>query len=561
MQEPSARENNKKAPVYDAVVVGAGFGGLYALYKLRRLGLSVRVLEKAPSVGGTWYWNSYPGCRCDVESMDYSYSFSEELEQEWEWSERYARQPEILRYLNYVADKFDLRKDLELNTRVCAAHFDAPANRWMIETGDGRRIFAHYLITAVGCLSSRKNPAEEFKGLETFQGDWCVTSDWPKGGVDLTGKRVGVIGTGSTGIQSIPQIAKQAEHVYVFQRTPNFSVPAQNHPLDTEFQTQVKTHYRERRRMARESGFGIPILPAEKSALELSPEEQRESLEKAWRGGGVRIMNAFNDLLTDADSNRIAADFVRAKIREMVESPELAETLCPTDHPIATKRLCIDTEYFETFNRDNVTLVNLRRLPIVEITPNGLRTKEASYDLDVIVFAIGFDAMTGALFDMDIRGRHGLALEEKWTAGPRTYLGLATAGFPNMFIITGPGSPSVLSNMVVSIEQHVDWIADCITYMRNHQLDCIEATVEAENRWVQHVHDVGHATLFPLCPNSWYVGANVPGKPRVFTPYIGGVAVYRQTCDQIAANDYEGFALSRAAQHIPEARPATAAWG
>jgi len=403
MQEPSTKKGLKNAAVYDALVVGAGFGGLYALYKLRELGLSVRVLEQAPSVGGTWYWNSYPGCRCDVESMDYSYSFSEELEQEWAWSERYARQPEILRYLNYVADKFDLRKDIDLNTRVSAAHFDVGANRWMIETDGARRIFARYLITAVGCLSSRKNPADEFKGLENFQGKWYVTSDWPKEGVDFAGKRVGVIGTGSTGIQSIPQIAKQAAHVYVFQRTPNFSVPAQNHPLDPKYQAEVRAHYRERRRMARESGFGIPILPAEKSALELSPDEQRQNLEQAWQGGGVRLMNAFNDLLTDADANRVAADFVRAKIREMVKAPEVAETLCPTDHPIATKRLCIDTEYFETFNRDNVTLVNLRRSPIAEITPRGLRTKDANYDLDIIVFAIGFDAMTGALFDMDIR--------------------------------------------------------------------------------------------------------------------------------------------------------------
>ena len=410
-------------------------------------------------------------------------------------------------------------------------------------------------------MSARKNPADEFKGLETFQGEWYVTSDWPKEGVDFTDKRVGVIGTGSTGIQSIPQIAKQAAHVYVFQRTPNFSVPAQNHPLDPKYQAEVKEHYRERRRMAKQSVFGIPLVPAEKSALELSSEEQRQTLEQAWQLGGVGIMNVYNDLLTDRDANEIAADFVRSKIREIVKAPDLAKALCPTDHPIATKRLCVDTEYFETFNRDNVTLVNLRRSPIEEITPKGLRTRYTEYDLDIIVFAIGFDAITGALFDMDIRGRHGLTLREKWATGPHTYLGLATAGFPNMFIITGPGSPSVLSNMVVSIEQHIDWIADCLVYMRERQLDCIEATVEAENRWMQHVHDVGNATLFPLCPNSWYVGANVPGKPRVFTPYIGGVAVYRETCDQVAANDYEGFALSRLAQHIPEAKPATAAWG
>ena len=558
MQEQMARD---RTAAYDAVIVGAGFGGLYALYKLRGLGLSVRVLEQAPSVGGTWYWNNYPGCRCDVESMDYSYSFSEELEQEWEWTERYATQPEILRYLNYVADKFDLRRDIQLNTGVTAAHFEVGSNRWVIETRGGARIFAHYLVTAVGCLSARKNPADEYKGLDHFQGPWYVTSAWPKEGVDFTGQRVGVIGTGSTGIQSIPQIAKQADHVYVFQRTPNFSVPAQNHQLDREYQAAVKAGYRERRRMAKESTFGVPLSPAEKSALELSPEDRRQGLERAWQAGGVGLMNVFNDLLIDREANEVAAEFVRSKIREMVKVPEVAKMLCPTDHPIATKRLCVDTEYFDTYNRDNVTLVNVRRSPIEEITAIGLRTNDAEYELDSIVFAIGFDAMTGALFDIDIRGRHGLTLREKWAAGPRTYLGIATAGFPNMFIITGPGSPSVLSNMVVSIEQHVDWIADCIVYMRERHLDCVEATVEAENQWVQHVDDVGHATLFPLCPNSWYVGANVPGKPRVFTPYIGGVAVYRRTCDEVAANDYEGFALSRAAQHIPKAKPANAAWG
>jgi len=551
----------REAGDFDVLVIGAGFAGLYSLYKLRELGYSARVLEQGPSVGGTWYWNSYPGARCDVESLEYSFSFSSELEQEWEWTEKYPRQPEILEYLNHVTDRFDLRKDIEFETRVDSAVYDEDANRWQISTEDGRRYTGHYLITAVGCLSSRKDPYAEFAGLDRFKGEWYRTSAWPQE-ADFTGKRVGVIGTGSTGVQVIPKAAETAEHVTVFQRTPNFSVPAQNGPLDPEFQRALKARYREHRQAAKESAFGVPVPLSDKSALELTPDEVRADLEARWQGGGAApFMTAYTDVLTDKEANERVADFVRDKIRSIVEDPEVAEELVPTGYPIGTKRLCVDTGYFETYNRDNVTLVNVRKAPIAEITETGIRLEDGrEFELDMIVFAIGFDAMTGALFDIDPRGRHGLALKEKWASGPRTYLGLSSADFPNMFMITGPGSPSVLSNMVVSIEQHVDWIADLLTFMRERGLDYIEPTVEAEDKWVDHVHEVGHATLFPECPNSWYVGANVPGKPRVFTPYVGGVGPYRQTCDEVAANGYEGFAMSKS-PHTPEAKPVSAAWG
>jgi cation diffusion facilitator CzcD-associated flavoprotein CzcO len=526
---------------FDAIIVGAGFAGLYQLYRLRELGLSTRVFEAGEGIGGTWFWNCYPGARCDVESMEYSYSFSPQLEQEWTWTERYARQPEILAYINHVADRFDLRRDIQFNTRVTAADFDDETNRWMIETDNGGRFSAKYVVMATGCLSAKKTP--DFKGLRSFKGDWYLTSAWPKEGVDFTGKRVGVVGTGSTAIQAIPQIAKQAAHLTVFQRTPNFSVPAQNGPLTDEVQRKLKAKYREHRQRQRESAFGLAVDFIGRSALDVTPDEARKELERHWQAGGVPgFMLAFTDVLTSKDANEVVAEFVRSKVRETVKDPAVAEMLCPKDHPIATKRLCVDTEYYETYNRDNITLVNIRKSPIEEITPAGLRTKDAEYQLDSLVFAIGFDAMTGALSDIDIRGRGGHSLRHAWKEGPRTYLGIGIAGFPNMFLITGPQSPSVLSNMVLSIEQHVDWITDCLAHMREHDLDTIEATVEAQDKWVEHVAEVGNATLFPLA-NSWYVGANVPGKPRVFMPYLGGVGTYRQICNKIAANGYEGFAF------------------
>jgi len=524
----------------DAVIVGAGFAGLYMLHRLRGLGLSARVYEAGDGIGGTWYWNRYPGARCDVESMDYSYSFSDELQQEWKWTERYASQPEILTYINHVADRFDLRRDIQLSTRVTAAVFDEATSRWAIETSRGDRVSARFCIMATGCLSTAQVP--KFPGLETFRGKRYHTGHWPHEGVDFTGQRVGVIGTGSSAIQSIPIIAEQAAHLFVFQRTPNFSVPARNAPIDPEFERRVKAGYADFRRQARESRVGFVVERSEASALAVPPEERRREYEKRWGRGGLGFTATYMDLLTNKDANETAAEFCRAKIRALVRDGAVAEALVPKHYPVGTKRMCVDTNYYETFNRDNVTLIDLRTTSIEAITPGGLRTRETAYALDSIVFATGFDAMTGALLSIDIRGRNGQTLREKWAEGPRTYLGLAVAGFPNLFAITGPGSPSVLSNMIVSIEQHVDWIADCVTYLRAHGYAAIEATAPAEEAWVGHVNEVGHATLYPLA-NSWYMGANIPGKPRIFMPYIGGVGTYRQICDGVAAKGYEGFSL------------------
>jgi cyclohexanone monooxygenase len=527
---------------FDAIVVGAGISGMYMLHRLRRLGLSARVFEAGNGVGGTWYWNRYPGARCDVESLDYSYSFSRELEQEWEWTERYPTQPEILRYLNHVADRFDLRRDIQFDTRVKRACFDEGANCWDIQTDDGQHYAARYCIMAVGCLSAPNRP--DFKGLDTFEGHWYHTGLWPHEGVDFSGLRVGCIGTGSSAIQAIPQIAKQAEHLYVFQRTPNYSVPAHNAPLDAERQREVKADYPARRHKARLSRAGLPIDPPKRSALEVTPREREQIFEAGWLRGGVGSMNGtFKDLATNLEANETVAQFVRDKIRLTVHDPATAELLMPRDYPFGTKRLCVDIDYFETYNRNNVTLVDVRSAPIQEILPHGLRTSANDYALDAIVFATGYDAMTGPLLAIDTHGSHGVSLKTRWEAGPRTYLGLATAGFPNLFMITGPGSPSVLSNMVVSIEQHVDWIADCLGYLRDHHLIRMEATLESEAAWVQHVNEVADLTLYPRA-NSWYMGANIPGKVRIFMPYVGGVGAYRQKCDEVAARNYEGFTLS-----------------
>ncbi|HEY1349809.1 MAG TPA: NAD(P)/FAD-dependent oxidoreductase [Ktedonobacteraceae bacterium] len=534
-------QGRQEAAAVDAVVIGAGFSGLYMLYRLRELGLSARVYEAGDGVGGTWYWNRYPGARCDSPSVHYSYAFSPELEQEWEWSERYPAQPEILSYLNHVADRFDLRRDIQFGTRVSSACYDDLTNRWSLQMQGGERVSARYCIAASGCLSLPNTP--QLPELATFAGPVYHTGRWPHTAVDFAGQRVGVIGTGSTGIQLIPHLARQASQVTVFQRTANYSLPAHNRPLTAEEQARVKANYRALRQSDRESAAGFtPTYVDAPSAHAVPAEVRQRRFAEAWALGGFQVLGVFSDIVVDLAANTYLADFVRARIAATVHHPETAEALMPRDHPIGSKRICVDTAYYETYNRENVTLVDVRASPIEQITPGGLRTQTAQYRLDALVLATGFDAMTGALFAIDIRGVGGLLLKEKWAAGPRTYLGLMTAGFPNFFLITGPGSPSVLSNMTVSIEQHVEWIADCLRYIQDRRYARIEPTVQAEDAWVAHADTVARHTLFPRA-NSWYLGANIVGKPRVFLPYAGGVGNYRITCQQVAEEGYRGFAL------------------
>jgi cation diffusion facilitator CzcD-associated flavoprotein CzcO len=491
-------------------------------------------------VGGTWYWNRYPGARCDVESMQYSYQFSPELQQEWEWTERYAPQPEILAYANHVADRFDLRRDITFNTRVTSAHYDERAARWIVTTDKGHTVSAAFVVMATGCLSAANKPS--IKGVDSFKGPTYHTGHWPHEGVDFTGQRVGVIGTGSSAIQAIPIIAEQAKHLYVFQRTPNYTVPAHNQPLDPEYKQQIKARYPEIRARAKQLPAGIDLRLNLRSALEVSDEEREREFERRWAEGGIPFMASFGDLLLNDKANQLAADFVRRKIRSIVKDPKVAELLSPKN-VIGCKRLCVDTNYYATFNRPNVTLVDVSEKPIEEITPTGIYTDGHNYEVDAIVFATGFDAMTGALLRIDIRGRGGLPLKEKWAEGPRTYLGLAMAGFPNLFTITGPGSPSVLTNMLPSIEQHVEWIADCLDHLRAKGYREMEPKPDAEEAWVDHVRQVAGGTLRSTC-SSWYVGANIPGKPRIFMPYIGGFPAYVQKCREVVANGYEGFAVA-----------------
>jgi cyclohexanone monooxygenase len=546
LQSVSGKSHAAGAEAYDVVVVGAGFAGMYMLHRLRGQGLSVRVYEQGGDVGGTWYWNRYPGARCDVESMQYSYSFSDELQREWDWSERYAPQHEILRYANHVADRFKLRPDIQLDTRVDRAAFDESANTWSVTTSDGKTVTAKYVVLATGCLSNARMP--DIKGLGDFKGKVYHTGHWPHEPVDFTGQRVAVIGTGSSGIQSVPVIAGQASHLTVFQRTANFSIPARNAALTSEEREAVRAKYPEIRRFAREEARnGIYTEMPDKGALDDGDNERRAKYESRWSYGGLTFMAAYNNLALDKAANDTAADFVREKIAEIVRDPQTAKLLQPNNHPIGSKRICVDTDYFATFNRENVTLVDIRSNPIEQILPNAVRTRERDYEVDALVLATGFDAMTGSVAKIDIRGRQEQTLNQKWAEGPKTYLGLMSAGFPNLFIITGPGSPSVLSNMMVSIEQHVDWITDCIGYMRDRGFEAMEAKREAEDNWVAHVNEVAHTTLYPQA-NSWYMGANIPGKPQIFMPYIGGVGVYRQICNDVAAKGYEGFAMTAVEQ-------------
>ena len=539
---PAAEEARTSPGVVDAVVVGAGLAGLYAHHRLRTLGLSIAGFEAAPEVGGTWFWNRYPGARCDVESLDYSYSFSDELLDEWRWSERFATQPEILRYVSHAADRFDLRRDIAFDTRVIAAAYDDEDGLWTVETDRGDTVRCRFLVATVGCLSLPKAP--EFAGLGDFEGRWVQTAAWPRDPVEIEGKRVAVIGVGSSGMQAIPVIAEQAAHLTVFQRTANFSAPANNGPVHSEHEASVRADYPGyRRRLKRTVGGLRQPLNTGLSALEVSDEERLAHYEGAWGFACFSLQSVFRDIMSDPRANETAAEFVRRKIRQAVKDPEVAERLIPRGYPFGTKRLVFETGYHATFNRPNVELVDVRATPIERITAKGTRTTEKEYPFDLIVFATGFDAVTGPLLAMNIRGVGGRTLKDAWRDGPLSYLGLAVAGFPNLFTVNGPGSPSVLTNMIAAIEQHVDWIADCIGHMQANGLQRIEASPEAQAAWADEVRHVASYTLFPQA-DSWYMGANVPGKPRVFLAYVAGLDVYADRCDEIARDGYAGFRLS-----------------
>lgn len=542
MSSDSKVENNRDAEVdvaFDAVIVGAGFAGMYMLHRLRGLGLSARVYEAGGGVGGTWYWNRYPGARCDIMSMQYSYSFSEELDQEWSWSEKYSPQPEILNYANHVADRFELRQDIHFDTRVTAAVFDEEAKCWRIETDQGDQVSAQFCIMAVGCLSAANLPP--FEGIKDFEGPVYHTGEWPHEGVDFTGLRVGVIGTGSSAIQSIPIIAEQATALTVFQRTPNYSVPAWNEKLDPEEERTIKAGYPELRAKMRGRPTGFYFEFNAQPALEATEEERERQYEEFWNRGGLPFLGAYGDLLFEKEANDTIAEFGRRKIREVVKDPATADLLCP-DNVFGGKRLCVDTGYFETYNLPHVSLVDVSEAPIERFTKQGIVANGVEYPVDAVVCATGFAAMTGSFDNIKITGKNGLALTEKWRAGPRTYLGLSSVGFPNLFMITGPGSPSVLASMIQAIEQHVDWMADCIGHMRDIGAQTIEPTLKYEDEWVDHVNEVAKISLRSTA-SSWYLGANVPGRPRVFMPYIGGFPIYVDKCNQVMTNGFEGFEL------------------
>lgn len=530
-------------PAYDAVVIGAGFSGLYALHRLRGLGLTIKGYEAGDGPGGTWYWNRYPGAQVDIESMEYSYSFDPELEQDWHWPEEFARQSDLEAYANHVADRFDLRSLVQFATRVVGLSFDEERNRWHVTTDRGDHVVAKYVVAATGSLDATNVP--DFAGADSFRGEQYHTSRWPAEGVDLTGKRVGVIGTGSTGIQLIPMVAQEAAHLTVFQRTANFSMPSRNRPMDPEYERTFKQHYRSYREVMKNNASAIvPLEYPDQSIFDVDEDERERLLEEAWQArSGFKFLRAFNDVLTDAAANEIVAEFVRRKIRETVTDPDTAELLCPQTHPIGTKRPCLDSGYYETFNQDHVTLVDVRANPITGLTPTGLRTTGGQYELDVLIYATGFDAMTGALQRMNITGIGGRDIRDKWSQGPTNYLGMLVAGYPNLFMVHGPGSPSVLAQMITTGEWQVDWIADRLAYLEEHGYERIDTTTEWEDAWGKEVRTIADATLFDRA-DSWYVGANVPGKPRVFMVYIGGFDRYKQRCEDAVADHYRGFVLA-----------------
>jgi cation diffusion facilitator CzcD-associated flavoprotein CzcO len=534
--------NNSKT-LYDAIVIGAGFSGIQQLHFLRdKLGLKTLLLEAGEAVGGTWYWNRYPGARCDSESHTYCFYFSEQILKEWNWSQKYPGQEEILSYLNFVTDKLKLRPNIQFKTRVAQMNYFQSQNRWVVKSTKGEEFRARYVISAVGCLSSANSP--NIKGRDNFQGELYHTGQWPHERVDFKNKKIAVIGTGSSGIQAIPIIAKSARELTVFQRTPNFSVPARNADLSQEFLSEFKlktSYYKEKMKAAR---HGHPWQAPDRSVRETLQIERENILEDAWSKGGLRFRESFGDTLTDFESNKLMSDFIKGKILQIVKDSSKAKMLSNFDHPFGTKRPALDTDYFETFNKENVNLIDIRQDPIREITKVGLETESQKFDFDMIIFATGFDALTGSLLKMEIVGQDDLRLADDWKDGPRTYLGLQVAGFPNFFIVTGPGSPSVLTNMPQAIDQNVSWITDCISYMKENNFSKIEPKKEFMSDWMEQVQKAVEGTLFPIAKHSWYLGANIPGKPQVFMPYVGGLNQYRKICDDVAAAGYNGFQFS-----------------
>ncbi|MQG23499.1 MAG: NAD(P)/FAD-dependent oxidoreductase [SAR202 cluster bacterium] len=540
MQEIEYRMNQHNEEL-DVIIVGAGFSGLYMLYKMRKMNLKALVIERASDAGGTWFWNRYPGARCDIESIEYSYSFSDELQQEWNWSNRYSDQSEILDYINYVVKKFNLKENIVFNTSVKSATFDENLKNWIVET-DSKSYSSKFCVMATGTLSSIKEP--NFDGLENFKGDLYVTGEWPHEKLDFTSKKVAIIGTGSSAVQSIPVIAEEAKNLTVFQRSPNYTIPANNRPLTEKELSNAKSSYDQIREKAKYTRAGIGYNQfEERKLLDLSSEEIKKELNNRWKIGGQEIFTAgFTDVGVNVEANKIVADFVKSKIKEIVKDPNVAELLSPED-AIGCKRLCADTNYFETYNRENVELIDLNSNPINSITENGILTKNKEFKFDTIIFATGFDAMTGALQAIDITGKNGKKLKQVWKDGPKSFLGLLINGFPNLFTVTGPGSPSVLTNMMVAIEQHVEWISDCINFLSKSNLNEVEADELFQIEWMDHIEEVAKNTLRYTC-NSWYVGANVPGKKRVFMPYAGGFGKYREKCDEIAENNYSILRIS-----------------
>jgi cation diffusion facilitator CzcD-associated flavoprotein CzcO len=534
----ASRASNGGSLHHEVIVVGAGFGGVYAVHRLLKDGRDVLCLEAAADVGGVWYHNRYPGARCDILSIDYSYSFSTELQDEWNWSERYAPQEEILHYIQHVADRFGLRRFMVFDTRVIAMERNDDTGLWTLGTSAGTTYTARFVVLATGPLSQPKDP--DFPGFTDFRGEVHRTARWPHHAVSFEGKRVAVIGTGSSGVQSIPEIAKTAAHLTVFQRTPVFAVPARNARLSPEELAAVRARYSEYRKELKSGFAGNYMTTTGKKAAEFSAAEQRRILDALWEEGGLGIASIFTDVLTDESANRVVADYVRTRIREQVKDPVLAEKLLPRTYPIATKRPCVESGYYAAFNRPNVSLVDVRETPIERLTASGIRTSDKHHDLDVIVLATGFDALTGALKAIDPVNGKGRHLVDEWEDGPKTYLGLAVAGFPNLFMVAGPGGTSVLGNVVAVAEAGVDWIADCISWLYAHGHDTIEATLDAQTAWTEHVAEVGRYTLFPKA-DSWYMGANVAGKKRVLLAYIGGFSNYVGKCKEVAAKTYEGF--------------------